>query len=404
MHTHTHFICFVIQKSHQTRKVREREGHVFFFSFLFFFFLVSTQTMRASCPSPSSHILRNPSINRINSFKPKRTNINNKKSSSLSSSSSSSRSRFTPRASSSDKMANTQQKTIGFLGAGIMAVPMALNLINNGNHNLIVWNRTASACDPLVKAGATLAKTAQEVCEKADVTYVMVSTPEATLEVANLAKDGISNNKGYVDCSTVDRHTAKKVSDIITSKGGRYLEGPVSGSKAPAENGQLIFLCAGSESLFKEINADDANQLNKMGKASFFLGEEVGAGANMKLIVNSCMGSIMASFAESIALCEDANLSKQDLLDVLALGAINVPMFGMKGPGMIASDKDTKFAPAFPLKHQQKDMRLAVQLADELGRELPVAATANEMYKRARRDGHDDEDFAAVLHAVRRER
>jgi glyoxylate/succinic semialdehyde reductase len=358
--------------------------------------------MRASfCSSPSSHISRNPSINRINSFKPKRTNINNKKSSS---SLSSSRSRFTPRASSSDKMANTQQKTIGFLGAGIMAVPMALNLINNGNHNLIVWNRTASACDPLVKAGATLAKTAQEVCEKADVTYVMVSTPEATLEVANLAKDGISNDKGYVDCSTVDRHTAKKVSDIITSKGGRYLEGPVSGSKAPAENGQLIFLCAGSESLFKEINADDANQLNKMGKASFFLGEEVGAGANMKLIVNSCMGSIMASFAESIALCEDANLSKQDLLDVLALGAINVPMFGMKGPGMIASDKDTKFAPAFPLKHQQKDMRLAVQLADELGRELPVAATANEMYKRARRDGHDDEDFAAVLHAVRRER
>ena len=311
----------------------------------------------------------------------------------------------TTRASStSDKMSSSQTtKTIGFLGAGIMAVPMALNLLNNGKHNLIVWNRTASACDPLVKAGATLAKTAQEVCEKADVTYVVVSTPEATLEVANLAKDGISDNKGYVDCSTVDRHTAKKVSDIITSKGGRYLEGPVSGSKAPAENGQLIFLCAGSESLFKEINADDANQLNKMGKASFFLGEEVGAGANMKLIVNSCMGSIMASFAESIALCEDANLSKQDLLDVLSLGAINVPMFGMKGPGMIASDKSTKFAPAFPLKHQQKDMRLAVQLADELGRELPVAATANEMYKRARRDGHDEEDFAAVLHAVRRE-
>lgn len=341
----------------------------------------------------------------------RRVNNNNNNSSSLSNNKNNSIEKttlkssiiITPRASSSSDKMTSKQTTIGFLGAGIMAVPMALNLINNGNHNLIVWNRTASACDPLVKAGATLAKTAQEVCEKADVTYVMVSTPEATLEVATLAKDGVSDGKGYVDCSTVDRHTAQKVSEMITSKGGRYLEGPVSGSKAPAENGQLIFLCAGSESLFKEINADDANQLNKMGKASFFLGEEVGAGANMKLIVNSCMGSIMASFAESIALCEDASLSKQDLLDVLALGAINVPMFGMKGPGMIASDKNTKFAPAFPLKHQQKDMRLAVQLADELGRELPVAAAANEMYKRARRDGHDDEDFAAVLHAVRRE-
>ena len=70
---------------------------------------------------------------------------------------------------------------------------------------------------------------------------------------------------------------------------------------------------------------------------------------------------------------------------------------------MIESTKDTVFVPAFPLKHQQKDMRLAVQLADELGRELPVAASANEMYKRARRVGHDDEDFAAVIHAVRRD-
>ena len=176
---------------------------------------------------------------------------------------------------------------------------MTLNLINEGKHDLIVWNRTSSACDPLVKAGAMLANSPKEVCEKSDICYVMVSTPEASLEVAQKASEGISGNKGYVDCSTVDRKTAKQVSDLITSKGGRYLEGPVSGSKQPAENGQLIFLCAGSESLFKEIYAEDANQLNKMGKASFFLGDEVGAGANMKLVVNSCMGSIMASFAES---------------------------------------------------------------------------------------------------------
>ena len=314
-------------------------------------------------------------------------------------------SKSTTATSEREKMTTTTKKkkpVIGFLGAGIMAVPMALNLINKGEHELICWNRTSSACDPLVKAGAVFANTAKEVCERCDFIYVMVSTPEATLEVCELAKEGISNNKGYIDCSTVDRHTAKKVSEELTSRGGRYLEGPVSGSKAPAETGQLIFLCAGDESLFKEIYADDANQLNKMGKASFFLGEEVGAGANMKLIVNSCMGSIMASFAESIALCEDAKLSKQSLLEVLALGAINVPMFAMKGPAMIASNEDTKFAPAFPLKHAQKDMRLAVQLADELGRELPVASAANEMYKRARRDGHDDEDFAAVIHAVKK--
>jgi glyoxylate/succinic semialdehyde reductase len=269
---------------------------------------------------------------------------------------------------------------------------MALNLMKAG-HELMVWNRTSSACQPLVDVGATLASSAAEACEKSEVTFVMVSTPEAALACAEAAAPGLSKGKGYVDVSTVDAGTSYKISELIKSTGAEFLEAPVSGSKAPAEQGALIFMAAGDKSLYDKCVAP----LDTMGKAHFFLGD-VGAGAKMKLIVNSVMGSMMASFAEGLSLTEAAQLDQDTLLQIISLGAINTPMYALKGPNMIAG----KYPPAFPLKHQQKDMRLALALGDELAQEMPVAAAANEMYKTARRMGKDDDDFSAVIAAIGR--
>lgn len=271
-------------------------------------------------------------------------------------------------------------------------VPMALNLMKAG-HELTVWNRTAAACQPLVDAGATLAGSAAEACAASDVTFVMVSTPEAAMACAEAAAPGLGAGKGYVDVSTVDAGTSAAVSKLVKGTGAEFLEAPVSGSKAPAEQGALIFMAAGDEPLYARVKGP----LEVMGKAHFFLGE-VGAGAKMKLIVNSVMGSMMASFAEGLSLTEAAALDQDTLLQIISLGAINTPMYALKGPNMIKG----VYPPAFPLKHQQKDMRLALALGDELAQEMPVAAAANEMYKTARRMGKDDEDFSAVIAAIGR--
>merc|ERR1719460_462120 len=98
----------------------------------------------------------------------------------------------------------------------------------------------------------------------------MLSDPEAAQAVVREATDGLGPGKGYVDCSTVD------------AAGGEFLEAPVSGSKAPAENGQLIFLCGGSRGLFDDV----AGPLEVMGKASLYLGQ-TGQGARMKLCANA---------------------------------------------------------------------------------------------------------------------
>uniref|UniRef100_A0A1J3FYA7 Glyoxylate/succinic semialdehyde reductase 1 n=1 Tax=Noccaea caerulescens TaxID=107243 RepID=A0A1J3FYA7_NOCCA len=283
---------------------------------------------------------------------------------------------------------------VGFLGLGIMGKAMSMNLLKHG-FKVTVWNRTLSKCDELVEHGASVCESPAAVIKKCKYTIAMLSDPSAALSVV-FDKDGvleeICDGKGYIDMSTVDAETSLKINEAITGKGGRFVEGPVSGSKKPAEDGQLIILAAGDKALFEEsIPAFDV-----LGKKSFFLGQ-VGNGAKMKLIVNMIMGSMMNAFSEGLVLADKSGLSSDTLLDILDLGAMTNPMFKGKGPAMNKSS----YPPAFPLKHQQKDMRLALALGDENAVSMPVAAAANEAFKKARSLGLGDLDFSAVIEAVK---
>ncbi|KAI5081678.1 hypothetical protein GOP47_0001421 [Adiantum capillus-veneris] len=282
---------------------------------------------------------------------------------------------------------------IGFLGLGIMGLGMGRNLLKHG-FKLVVWNRTLSKCDELIKEGATLGKSPADVVKRCKITIAMLADPAVALSVV-FDKDGvlesIGPDKSYVDMSTVDSSTSCSIHKAIAEKGGRFLEAPVSGSKKPAEDGTLIILAAGDESVYSEV----LPAFEVMGKKSFYLGE-VGNGARYKLVVNMIMGSMINAFSEGLVLADKSGLSQQTLLEVLDLGAIATPMFKMKGPSML---KD-KFDPAFPLKHQQKDMRLALALGDEVSVSMPVAAASNEAFKMAKSMGLGDLDFSAVYKAV----
>ncbi|KQK08390.1 hypothetical protein BRADI_2g41630v3 [Brachypodium distachyon] len=191
-------------------------------------------------------------------------------------------------ASSSDAPGGVEfQGRVGFLGLGIMGAPMASNLIKAGC-DVTVWNRTKSKCDPLLSLGAKFEASPARVASSCDVTFAMLADPESAAEVAcgtNGAAEGMAPGKGYVDVSTVDDVTSKLIGERITSTGASFLEAPVSGSKKPAEDGLLIFLTAGDESLYKRVTP----LLDVMGKSRFFLGD-VGNGAAMKLVVNMIMG------------------------------------------------------------------------------------------------------------------
>ncbi len=281
----------------------------------------------------------------------------------------------------------------GFLGLGIMGRAMAANLVRAG-FDVMVWNRTPDKCDPLVALGARHGNSPCEVAAACDVTFAMLADPAAASEVffgPNGVHQGLGGGRGYVDMSTVDAATAIGIADSVCAAGGRFLEAPVSGTKKPAEDGTLIILAAGDRSLYDEVSP----AFDRMGKKYPFLGA-VGQGARMKLVINMIMGGMMTAFCEGMALGQKGGLDGGQILEIIDAGALGNPMFRGKGALLLAGD----FPTSFPLKHMQKDLRLALALGDELEQPLPVAATANETFKRARAAGHGDADFAAVFRVI----
>jgi len=281
----------------------------------------------------------------------------------------------------------------GFLGLGIMGRAMAANLLDAGL-DVTVWNRTKEKCAPLIQAGAKHGETAASVINQCDITFGMVSDPEAAQSLC-FGPDGVlagmTQGKSYIDVSTVDTSTAATISAAIHDKWGRFLEAPVSGSKQPAEQGTLVFLCSGDKTLFE----DAAEALNIMGKKSFYF-PKIGQGAQRKHVINMIMGTMMTAFAEGMCLAEQVGLEKSDLLEVITQGAINNPMFQLKGPLMARND----FSTAFPLKHMQKDMRLALLMGDSCSQPLNTSSAANTAYIKARQNGYSEEDFSAVIKCI----
>ncbi|XP_037568758.1 putative oxidoreductase GLYR1 homolog isoform X2 [Dermacentor silvarum] len=277
----------------------------------------------------------------------------------------------------------------GFLGLGNMGQGMVKNLLNSGHH-ITVWNRTPSKCRDFVKAGAYKGLTPADVVAASDITFCCVSNSHAAKEMVfgncGVLQE-IKDNKGYVEMTSIDPDTSQDISEAIMLRGGRYLEAPVSGSKKPAEDGTLIILAAGDRSLFN----DCATCFEAIGRHAFYLGE-VGNGSKMSLILNMLLGTTLAGLAEAMALCDRAELSQKDLLEILELGDLNSAIISQKGQAII----EGTFATNMPLQHLQKDLRLAIGIGDHLEQPLPVTAAANEVFKHAKKHGYAEHDASAV--------
>lgn len=300
----------------------------------------------------------------------------------------------------------------GFVGIGIMGEGMAARLVSEGvagtddSNPLIIWNRTKAKCETLKEKfpdkKIVIKDTAKEVVEACKITYCMLSTPEASkavFEAGNGILAGVSDGKTVVDCATLAEADMKRMDEAVKSKGGRFLEAPVSGSKAPAANGSLIFLCAGCSDLFNEIKDTG---LKVMGKASHFFGEQVGFGTRAKLVVNSLMGTMVAAFGEALCLTESMGLDANKMIEIIGQGAIQSPVYGLKGPKMVKSPAD--HATNFPLKHAHKDMALASAMAKKAGVEFTVMDQAEAVFRAARNDEKlnlADLDFSAVFEKIR---
>jgi len=277
----------------------------------------------------------------------------------------------------------------GFLGLGIMGSGMVKNLLNSG-HNVTVWNRTTEKVKDFVEAGAKEALTPSDVIAECDITFSCVSDPQSAKELVfgncGVLQE-INTTKGYVEMTSIDSDTSQDIAEAISLKGGRYLEAQIQGSKGQAQDGTLVVLVAGDRSLFDDCQSC----FQAMGKNSFYLGE-VGNASKMNLVLQTMIGVTLAGLAEGMALADRAGLQQKDVLEVLELTGLNCPAILQKGKAIIEGG----FPTHQPLQHMQKDLKLSLNMGDQLEQPLPLTATANEVFKHAKRLGYGEHDVSAV--------
>jgi 3-hydroxyisobutyrate dehydrogenase len=278
--------------------------------------------------------------------------------------------------------------TIGFIGLGLMGRPMALNLLKAG-FPVIAWNRTQSKTAELASAGAKAAASPREAATAADVLITIVSDPPALESVlwAGGALEALRRGSVLIDSSTVSPSLARRAAEACRARGVEFLDAPVTGGTWGAEKGELVFMVGGEASALARVEP----VLSAMGKKWFHLGP-AGAGQTVKLAMNLLLALEVQAFSEALALVTGAGVPAENLVSVMQASMGRAPVLDVKAPVMIKQE----YKPSFPLRLMNKDINLAMDLANQLGVKLPAGAAAQEVYGAVMSAAKEDMDYAAV--------
>jgi 3-hydroxyisobutyrate dehydrogenase/2-hydroxy-3-oxopropionate reductase len=257
---------------------------------------------------------------------------------------------------------------------------------------LTVWNRTAARADGLVAAGARMAGSPRELAEAADVVVTMVADGDALAALLH-GDDGLLAGFGpdsvLVDMSTIGPAAAASFAAEVTAAGAAWVDAPVSGSTALAEQGALTLMVGGTPEAVARVTP----VLEAMGQKIMHLGP-AGSGAAMKVVVNAVLAVINEAIAEGLVLAERSGIDRETAYDVFAGGVAAAPYVLYKREAFVRPEETPV---AFTIDLMRKDLRLAFALAEELGVPLAAVRAADEVLARA--DGKAD--LARVADVVR---
>lgn len=269
---------------------------------------------------------------------------------------------------------------IGFIGLGIMGRGMTHNLLKAGQ-NVTVWNRSAARMDELAAAGAKTASSPADLAARCDVILICVSdTPD--VEEVLFGEDGVSAGVKagalIVDHSTISPQKTVEMAKRLNAQGAAYLDAPVSGGSEGAAKGILSIMVGGA--------AADVERalpiLQAYGKTITHVGAQ-GAGQMAKLVNQILVVVNQLAASEALLFAQAGGLDLAKTIDAVKGGAAGSWMLANRGPQMIVRD----FKPGFTIDLQQKDLRLVLESADELG--VPLLATSQvfQLYRTLQAQG-----------------
>ena len=273
------------------------------------------------------------------------------------------------------------------LGTGAMGAGMARSLLREGIE-VTVWNRTTERSEPLADDGAVVALDPTAAVAEADVVVAMLFDADSTLDTMAKVLPAMQEGAVFVQCATVGIDGAAQTASVAAEHWVAFLDCPVLGTKAPAEQGKLVRLVSGDPGLREKVQpAFDA-----MGSKTIWVGAELGLGSKLKLVCNAWIGALAAAIGQSFALAKGLGLEQQLMLDALDGAAAGSPYLQAKGTAIIESS----YAPQFSVDGVRKDTGLIRDAIAASGLSTVLVDGVRAAFDAASEAGHGDEDMAAV--------
>jgi 3-hydroxyisobutyrate dehydrogenase len=283
---------------------------------------------------------------------------------------------------------------IGFLGLGTMGAAMAANLARAG-FAVTAWNRTPGRAPGLDQLGISRADTPADVARRSDVVVVCVSdTPD--VEAVLFGRDGLASGarKGLlvIDCSTIAPSPTREFADRLRADGVAFVDAPVSGGSEGAQKGTLTIFCGGAEPDVERARPI----LAALGKTITHVGPS-GAGQAVKAVNQVILAGTYLGVAEGIVLAMKAGLDVAQVVEALGGGAAQSWVLGHRSERMRTNAYPLEFKVAL----HRKDLGIALEMAREMGADLPVAELAAEFETELVGRGHADDDMSALARVIR---
>jgi 3-hydroxyisobutyrate dehydrogenase len=281
---------------------------------------------------------------------------------------------------------------VAFLGLGVMGYPMAGHLKNKGGHDVTVYNRTtAKAQKWAAEHGGAFATTPGEAAEGKDYVFACVGNDD-DLRSVTLGPDGAFSTmkKGaiFIDNTTASAEVARELDAAAKERGLGFVDAPVSGGQAGAENGVLTVMCGGDPATFdqaKPIIDSFARMVGLMGPA--------GAGQLTKMVNQICIAGLLQGLAEGIHFAKRAGLDVEKVVEVISKGAAGSWQMENRYKTMNKGEYDFGFA----VDWMRKDLGICLEEADNNGARLPVVALVDQFYKEVQQLGGSRWDTSSLL-------
>ncbi|MCY4304677.1 MAG: NAD(P)-dependent oxidoreductase [Aestuariivita sp.] len=285
---------------------------------------------------------------------------------------------------------------VTFLGLGVMGYPIAGHLVNAG-HSVTVYNRTTSKAEKWVKQfGGELRLTPCAAVASADFVLACVGNDEDLFSVVlgtNGALAGMKPDSVFIDHSTVSANCAKKLYKEAKEFNVAFVDAPVSGGQAGAENGQLVIMCGGDLEAYQKVEP----VILSYAKKSVWFGDS-GAGQLTKMVNQICIAGLLQGLSEGLNFAEKSGLDCEAVVNLIGGGAAGSWQMVNRYKTML----DDQYDHGFAVDWMRKDLRICLDAADEIKVSLPVTALIDQFYKEIQNMGGGRWDTSSLLKLLRK--